>query len=360
MALTHNDGTGSEHSRSAPRNIPFAALILLSAIVGVFFLELSLPIGAAGSYGRVSTQTLISLGSALRPLVIDDRQAFRLVTSIFLHAGWDHLLVNSIVLMSLGFLLEKQIGHAWFTGIFILSGLAGAVASLTFNPPNFSSVGASGAVMGLLCATFALTFQEPYSSERAVRQLRLLLFMIPGMIPAVLNQRPAGASVLVDYWAHIGGALLGGLLGVWLLFAALRGVRIPSGRQAMTGALICCLLLLPIGAKSGLETRYLLGATSTDSEAEAITLVSKTIDLKPDHAPLYFMRGYLRFALGQYQAAAVDLERSVRLDPSFGYDALLLYIVRARLGAVDKTVLTKYLEKSGKSTWPAPIFVSLR
>lgn len=354
MSFRQDDRTALSSYRSDQIAAPLVAMAFLALLILVFLVELSMPTGTDGGNGRIATNTLIALGSALRPLVIGDGQAFRLITAVFLHASWGHLLANGIVLFFLGVLLEKRIGRAWFAAIFLLSGLAGTVASISFNPPNMQTVGASGATMGLLATAFALTFHEPFGWKRSNQQLGLLRFLIPGLIPFFLQYR--GGGVVVDYASHLGGAVIGGLLGVWLLLASRWQPQRPSGRAALIVAFLSCLLLLPIGARGGIAFLFLVRSSATESDREAVALVSRAIDFNPDLSSAHYTRGYLRFGLGQYQAAVIDLERSVRLDPAYGYDALLLHVLRARLGATDSAPLAAHAARIDKKSWPAPIF----
>jgi len=77
---------------------------------------------------------------------------YRLLTSVFLHGSWLHLLFNMYVLYVLGPPLERLLGHTRFLALYLIAGLGGAVASFTFSPINTVSVGASGAIFGLMGA----------------------------------------------------------------------------------------------------------------------------------------------------------------------------------------------------------------
>ena len=73
---------------------------------------------------------------------------YRMVTAMFLHYGFIHLLFNMVVLWMLGRVLERDLGPARFLAVYTLSGLAGSVAVYLFSPDVWTA-GASGAVYGL-------------------------------------------------------------------------------------------------------------------------------------------------------------------------------------------------------------------
>jgi len=140
---------------------------------------------------------------------------WRLLTAPFLHAGLWHVGINMLALWILGGLLEPLLGRWRFVSVYLVSALAGAVTSYAFSTPLVISVGASGAVFGLLGATLA-----------ALRRLNrdvtgvLVLLAINGVLGFVLPN--------IDWRAHLGG-LVAGLL----LTAAM--VSVPR-RHAAAGA----------------------------------------------------------------------------------------------------------------------------
>ena len=104
------------------------------------------------------TITLLDMAGGLarwgmQPVAIAlEDQWFRLVSAMFLHAGWLHIGFNMYVLYILGPPLERVLGHGRFLTLYLLSGIGGSVASYWFSPVNTLSVGASGAIFGLMTA----------------------------------------------------------------------------------------------------------------------------------------------------------------------------------------------------------------
>jgi uncharacterized protein len=119
-------------------------------------------------------------------------EPWRLVTSMFLHGGFYHILVNMYMLLIFGQLLEQQIGTKRFLTLYFVSGMLASLLSAAFYGPNLHALGASGAIMGIMGTLVIL-----------MPGLRLLLFFI---IPTPL-------------W----------MIGILYIFLDFFGVLYPSG-----------------------------------------------------------------------------------------------------------------------------------
>ena len=86
---------------------------------------------------------------------VADGQVWRIVTSGFLHAGFLHIAINMFALFILGTLLEPGIGTPRFLAVYFVSLLAGSFGALLLDP-NETTVGASGAIFGLMSAAFII------------------------------------------------------------------------------------------------------------------------------------------------------------------------------------------------------------
>ncbi len=155
-------------------------------------------------------------GGLFGPLVAEG-EWYRLVTSGFLHAGLLHLGLNMYLLYLLGRVLEPAFGRARFGAVYATSLLCGSLGVMVVDP-NALTVGASGAVFGLMGAMF-LAYRakgiDPWSSGigPTIAINLLFTFTIPG----------------ISVGGHIGG-LLGGLASAWLL---IDGSRSIGTRQAL-------------------------------------------------------------------------------------------------------------------------------
>ncbi len=179
------------------------------------------------------TVTLLDLGGGLarwgmQPLAIAlDGEWFRLVSSMFLHAGWLHIAFNMYVLYILGSPLERVLGHGRFLTLYMLSGIGGSVASYWFSAVNTLSVGASGAIFGLMAAWIVI-------GRRLDRDVTQIIFLLG--INVALGFVIGG----IDWRAHLGGAVTGAVVGLILTTGRGQEGRRQVGQQ--TGAALAVLI----------------------------------------------------------------------------------------------------------------------
>ncbi len=138
--------------------------------------------------------------------ILQGREWWRLITSMFLHADADHLAGNMLILYLAGELVEKYIGKWRYTILYFFSGAAGAVlyAVYEYYTGNYTdTIGASGAVFGVLGALFVIVVchKGRYENISAGRMTFMMVCM------AYMGLRSSN----VNNAAHMGG-LLGGIL----------------------------------------------------------------------------------------------------------------------------------------------------
>ena len=153
-------------------------------------------------------QEVLALG-ALVPALVAEGEAWRLLTSLFLHSGFAHLALNMISLYFLGSFAEVSFGRGRFLALYFISGIAGGLAYLYFGAFNSPAVGASGAIFGLLGGVFGFAIRRGTFSMRnpVINQLLILTainLFLGATIPNVSNT------------AHIGG-LVGGFVFGYLM-----------------------------------------------------------------------------------------------------------------------------------------------
>lgn len=154
---------------------------------------------------------MLQYGAMYEPLVTDGHEYYRLITSLFLHFGIQHLLNNMVMLGALGYQLENEIGRIKFLLIYFISGIGGNLCSLYWNVSHgeqIISAGASGAIFGLMGALLYIV---------AVNRGRLGRLSGRGMLIMVALSLYFGlTSSGVDNSAHIGGLICGILITVLL------------------------------------------------------------------------------------------------------------------------------------------------
>lgn len=138
------------------------------------------------------------------PAVIGEGEYYRIISSLFLHGNSTHLFNNMMILLFLGAMLEKELGHVRFLVLYFLSGIGGNLLSLYVKVREAEaavSIGASGAVFGLdgvLVAMVLFWGKKPNDMTPQRVILVVLLSLYSGF-----------TSTNVDNAAHIGGLITG-------------------------------------------------------------------------------------------------------------------------------------------------------
>ena len=127
-------------------------------------------------------------------------EIWRLFTSMFLHADAIHLFSNMVALLIFGTAVENNFRRIEFIIIYLLSGLIGNLFSLVLLPINTISLGASGAIFGLIGAAF-IFFAKEDQTFLILGLVYVLYFVFTSFAPGI------------NYWAHIFGLIGGILLG---------------------------------------------------------------------------------------------------------------------------------------------------
>ena len=139
-------------------------------------------------------------------ILVSDGEYYRLITSAFLHGGVFHLLLNMYALYVFGPLLEGALGRMRFTVLYFVSALGGSAASYAFSPALNQSLGASGAVFGLLGA-FLVVNRRLGRDNTAVMVLLAINVAYGFLVPRI------------DWRAHLGGLVTGALVALAFAYA---------------------------------------------------------------------------------------------------------------------------------------------
>ena len=243
---------------AARRSLPWASLGLAAAMAAAYLGEILLPVTLASPFG-ISIDTLMAWGGMDRELVLLVGQPYRLLTAIFLHVNATHLVLNGLVLLTAGVLLERVIGRMMFGAVFLLGGLAGSAASIAFNPIQQVAVGASGAVLGLLAAALPLSFRLSAGNARRWRQAWPVTVCIPALLPAV----PLPVGFVVDRADHMGGEAAGLLLGLaiamaWRTGAVRRPMRLLTLGVGAGSSVLLGVTVLAGGLRAPIQTAHLV------------------------------------------------------------------------------------------------------
>jgi membrane associated rhomboid family serine protease len=137
---------------------------------------------------------------------VADGEYWRLITAAFLHGGFLHLALNMYALFLFGPPLEAALGRVRFLALYVLSALGGSAMSYAFSAPNQPSLGASGAVFGLLGAFFIV-------NRRLGRDTSGLLVLV------AINFAFGFIAPNIDWRAHLGGLITGALVAAAMVYA---------------------------------------------------------------------------------------------------------------------------------------------
>lgn len=178
------------------RHAPPLILFLIAANVAMFGWEL-----AAGAL--VDRDTIVEAGALVRDRVAAG-EWWRIVSAMFLHGGFDHVLGNVVVLYIVGLACEHAFGGARTTFVYFASGVAGGLVSLAASPGP--SVGASGAIFGVIAAVIVVLYRHQDRFYLRDKRIGFVLAMWAGW--QILTGL---ANPFIDNFAHLGG-LAGGAL----------------------------------------------------------------------------------------------------------------------------------------------------
>jgi membrane associated rhomboid family serine protease len=191
---------------TVPARPGWAALIMLLMLAGMWMLEL---------LDQLSGNQLDQLGIHAREL---DGMP-EILTAPFLHAGWDHLISNSLPFVVLGFLVLLSGLARWLVASLIIIVISGLTAWF-LTPANTIILGASGLIFGWLTYLLARGLWSRRPAQVVIAVLVLLVY--GGLIWGVF---PSGAGI--SWQAHLGGAVAG-VLAAWLLHRRASRQAVPA------------------------------------------------------------------------------------------------------------------------------------
>jgi membrane associated rhomboid family serine protease len=199
---------GDEDRR--PSRFPIVTLTIIIVNAFVFVLELS------------GGDAFVTQWSAIPADIVAGHRWETVLTAMFMHASWSHIIGNMIFLWAFGPQIEAAMNPTRYTAFYLLGGVVSMLAQIAANPgstiPNLGASGAIAAVMGAFLVT--------YPRDRIRTVLFFGIFIRVTFIPAALligfwflTQLVSVGAVAesntggVAYLAHIGGAIFGALMG---------------------------------------------------------------------------------------------------------------------------------------------------
>jgi len=276
------------------------------AIAGLTVLVFGMMVAAPGSIGDPGTLT--EWGANVGTLTSNGEWR-RLLTSIFVHAGPLHLLVNVAAIVQIGIVLERIVGPAAFAAVYLTSGLFASLVSLATFPVAVSA-GASGAIAGLygllvMTAGWAMLPRSPVTIPLRVFRSLAPVTAIFALYNLVSGALPTGAE--------LGGALTGAICGAGLARGI--GTARPPLRRVVTASASAVLVALACAIP-------LRGLADVRPELDRLVALEETLDAAYERAVGQFRIG----AMSARQLAEV-IERTIVPE---------LQAAQARLREFDK------------------------
>lgn len=186
----------------------------------------------SGSFIKLDGEVLYKYGALSNFNMMNSNfyQLYRLFTSVFLHAGIIHLICNMYSLYIIGPQLESFYGKTKYTIIFLGSGIIGNLLSMTFLQGLEISVGASGAIFGLLGALLYFGYHYRVYLSGVIKSQIIPLIVLNLLIGFMISD--------INNLAHIGG-LIGGIL-----ISMMVGVKYKSSKSDIINGIIMTLIFV--------------------------------------------------------------------------------------------------------------------
>lgn len=205
---------------------PYVTVALIVVNVTVFLLQIFFDIATLNQlftlFGVIPTLftrlTLIELFFNPFPIL-------SLLTAIFLHGSWLHLLSNMLYLWIFGDNVEDRLGHGGFLVFYLITGVVGSLSHILANPAStVPTIGASGAIAGVLGAYLVFYPRAkvqaiiPLVFIYTITRIRAIYFLFIWFVLQILNgiTMMSSSGTDVAWWAHIGGFAAGALLALYI------------------------------------------------------------------------------------------------------------------------------------------------
>ena len=217
------------------RRGPIVTQALIGINVGIYLLQLLMGAGLSARAGWIYEHGVLvssAIDSSGQVVGVAQGDWWRLVTAMFLHYGPLHLGMNMLVLWFIGPPLEDYFGHGRYALVYLVSGLAGSAGALIWSP-NALTVGASGAIWGIMGAALVLEARRTYVFGGQAMGLVVLNLAFTFLIPGI------------SIGGHIGG-LIGGALCALAFSSFRRSPALATVSIAAVGVLSVAVALAQV------------------------------------------------------------------------------------------------------------------
>lgn len=280
--------------------------ILFGANVAVF-LAMAL---ASGSILEFSGQVSVHYGANFGPYTLSG-DWWRLVTYMFLHGGIMHIAFNMWCLWDLGALCESLYGRWTFLAIYLITGVAGGLASVAWNP-GVLSVGASGAIFGLAGALIASFYLGEFSLPRVAISGTLRSLVVFAVFNLFFGQLFNG----IDNACHIGGLVSGLALGAVIARMAPQ-YDAPFRRAGIVGLVALLVVAAGFGVRQwrGGPMRMAREYQELGGKGDSVTQLERIVRQQPNLVPAHFALAQAYLTRQQFGQAEAEFKKVLELQP---------------------------------------------
>lgn len=282
---------------------------------------------------RFSDVKLLEVGGLVHFNVVHG-EWYRLISSMFLHFNFEHILMNMLSLFIFGKIVESIIGSWRMLIIYIISGLYGNFVSLSFNTTTIS-VGASGAIFGLIGSIFVIMYLSKNFNKKMIGQLLIALVVLIVFSLFMSN---------INIMAHLGGFISGVLI-------TLIGYYFKAHRSLFWAFLIVFLLIFIILqiriftiSEDNIYDKLIRDEMIKGNYSEAKNVVKQTLNNNYADDETYYLSGLITATKSSQAEAVSEWERGLRKFPNSGVLNYELAIANRSLSD-DKKAL-KYIKKA--------------
>jgi rhomboid protease GluP len=167
--------------------------------------------------GGFTIINLVDLGGLVPAYISERDEYYRLILPMFLHGGFFHFFMNSYFLFYIGSFVEKILGSHKYLFIYLLSGIGSNVLIWLLGDPLTVTIGASGALFGIMGLLLVLTYTKPewfpYHTVRNIRSLTIINLVFTFLIPNI------------SIYGHLGGFITG------IIFAFILNPKYPQQQK---------------------------------------------------------------------------------------------------------------------------------
>ena len=278
---------------------------------------------------------IINLG-ALAHFNVVHGEWYRLISSMFLHLDIEHLILNMMSLYIFGKHVETYTSSLKMLGIYFVSGIVGNLFTLALMTTSLS-IGASGAIFGLLGALIALLMISKMYDRKVIFQL-----LIAAVVMAVISILVRNVNIV----AHLSG-LIGGILAVYLVYFY---ATFKKGFYWLLGLTILVITLLLVKTfmtpDENIYNQIIQDQMKNNHYSEAKEMVHQTIDNGYADDMTYYLSGMIIAAQDSKAEAIAEWERGLRIFPNSVQLNYVMAIANRSLG--DEKNAKKFIQKAAK------------